>query len=171
MSSLWYYSPDGLRTLGPFTLQQMRELANSHTLQPMHSVRRKGTLDWTVAHEVSEIFSLAAPAANPASSNPEAADPTLPDSQVPAASTPLPHLLNAALSWASCEFDYGADRNGCGSLWEPPRSCSCLASALAGYLPVAESSDLLGHPSIGQWHELTCMDMTKLKPVSPAASL
>ncbi len=39
MANQWFFSPDGRNRLGPYTLEQMRQLADSGRLKPTHMVR------------------------------------------------------------------------------------------------------------------------------------
>ncbi len=56
MASQWYYTPDGRKRLGPFSLEQMKALARSRQLQPAHMARRDEMKQWVPAGTIAELF-------------------------------------------------------------------------------------------------------------------
>ncbi len=70
----WYCSIDG-QEYGPFSVDQMRSLAQSGRLRPEHHVRRSDSGTWTPAAKVRGLFEVATPQ-TPAASDPPPVAPT-----------------------------------------------------------------------------------------------
>jgi hypothetical protein len=65
---VWYYARGGVER-GPFTLTQIRALANASKLRPDDLVWKEGMDNWTAAREVNELFPAAGLVGDQAGSN------------------------------------------------------------------------------------------------------
>jgi hypothetical protein len=54
--SSWYFSKDGKQRLGPFTSDQLRQLAAGGLLEPTHMVLKAGKRKWVPAGFIPDLF-------------------------------------------------------------------------------------------------------------------
>ncbi len=61
----WHYTRDGKKKIGPFSFEQMKDLAKSGTLLPSDMVMKDGTDKWKPASEVQKFFPASGSASPP----------------------------------------------------------------------------------------------------------
>jgi hypothetical protein len=75
MPAHWYFTRDGKQRLGPFTSEQLRQLAAGGLLESSHMVLKDGSRKWVPAGSIRGLFPSAPPIAAPAPATPLAPTP------------------------------------------------------------------------------------------------
>jgi hypothetical protein len=78
MTAHWFFTRDGKQRLGPFTSDQLRQLASGGLLDPSHMVLKVGVRKWVPAGAIRGLFPPTPSAPPPAIAAPTSAAPATP---------------------------------------------------------------------------------------------